>query len=194
MSHIQINQQPTHCSHTSMNTTHPSMTNTLSFSSNPLPPVNQGNNFWFQNLQSNTQQQEWLPSNPFFVKFLTKQIRICQGCRSGYKRNEKGELLPPPDDLIVGHFECRTYNDQVTGIARLSRETCVHYHASPRCIYAKHPNFQPSKVCVPSEVMGRLHSIHKLFLNRISCWTIGLDCPWISCIDYIFDYPGVIII
>ena len=128
MSHIQINQQPTHCSHTSMNITHPSMTNTLPFSSNPLPSVNQENNFWFQNLQSNTQQQERLPSNPFFVKFLTKQIRICQGCRSGYKRNEIGE---PPNDLIVGHLERQTYNDQVTGIARLSRETCVHYHASP---------------------------------------------------------------
>ena len=57
MSHIQINQQPTHCSHTSMNITHPSMTNTILFSSNPLLSVNQGNNFWFQNLQSNTQQR-----------------------------------------------------------------------------------------------------------------------------------------
>ena len=43
-----------------------------------------------------------------------------------------------PDDVVD--------NDQVTGIACVSMETCVLYHVSPRCIYAKHPDFKHTEV------------------------------------------------
>ena len=38
-----------------------------------------------------------------FVKFLTKQIKVCQGCRAGYQRDAQGHPLPPPYDILVGH-------------------------------------------------------------------------------------------
>ena len=110
-------------------------------------------------------------SNPFFVKFLTKQIRVCQGCRSGYQRDLNGDPLPPPYDIIIGHFERQQYSDPVTGLTRLSRETCAHYHAHPQCIYAKHPKFQPNKVHIHDEVLKKLSGIHKQFLIK----TFGLQ-------------------
>ena len=120
MSHIQINQQPTHCSHTPMTVTQP-------FCSLSVPPINDAINYLPQELTNPPQPQ----SNPFFVKFLLKQIKICQGCHSGYQHGLNGDLLPPPYDIIIGHFERQQYSDQVTGLTRLSRETCVCYHAFP---------------------------------------------------------------
>ena len=155
MSHIQINQQPAHCSHTSMTVTQP-------FCSLSMPPINDAINYLPQGLTKSPQPQ----SNPFFVvKFLSKQIRICQGCRSGYQRGLNGDPLPPPYDIIIGHFERQQYSDQVTGLTRLSRETCAHYHAFPQCIHAKFPEFQPTELSIPDEVFMKLNATHKSFLN-----------------------------
>lgn len=110
----------------------------------------------------NSQQTQ---SNPYFMKFLPKQIRICQGCRSGYQHGLNGEPLPPPYDIIIGHFEWQQYSDQVTGLTQLSREACIHYHAFPQCILAKFPDFQPTELSIPKEVFMKLNATHKLFLN-----------------------------
>ena len=150
MNHIQINQQPTQCSHTSITVTQP-------FCSVSVPAANH-----LPQRQTNPLQPQ---SNPFFVKFLSKQIRICQGCRSRYQRNLNGDPLPPPYDIIIGHFERQQYSDQVTGLTRLSRETCVHYHAFLQCIYAKFPDFQPTELSIPKEVFIKLNATHKSFLN-----------------------------
>ena len=78
MSHIQINQQPSHCSHASMTVTAP-------FSSVPVLPLANAVNHLPQALYTHT-----------FVKFLSKQIKICQRCHSGYQRGLNGDTLPPP--------------------------------------------------------------------------------------------------
>ena len=39
------------------------------------------------------------------VKFLTKQIWVCQGCQSGYRCDLNGDPLPPPYYIIIGHLE-----------------------------------------------------------------------------------------
>ena len=124
--------------------------------------MSQGNNSSSLKLQSNFQQQ-LSPPNLIF-KFLAKQVKA-----AGVVISIVTMLLP--NDVVVGHFEHQTYNDQVTGIARVSMETCVLYHVSPRCIYAKHPDFKHTEVLAPKEILGRLHDIHKLFLNQ----TFGLN-------------------
>jgi len=153
VSQIQINQQPSHCSHTSMKVTAP-------FSAVSMPPLGAVN--YLSQRQANPLHPQ---SNPFFVKFLTKQIKVCQGCRSGYQRGLNGDALPPPYDIVIGHFERQQYSYQVTGITRLSRETCAHYHAFPQCILAKFPNFQPTELSIPNEVLLKLNATHKSFLN-----------------------------
>ena len=119
-----------------------------------------------QLLTSEASESSTTPGKSFFVKFLSKHIRICQGCRSGYQRNLNGDPLPPPHDIIIGHFERQEYTDQVTGLAHLSRETCVHYHVSLQCIHAKFPDFQPTELSIPKEVFVKLNATHKLFLNN----------------------------
>ena len=105
------------------------------------------------------------PGKSFFVKFLSKHIRICQGCCLGYQRNLNGDSLPPPYDIIIGHFEKQQYSDQVTGLTRLSREICVHYHPSLQYIRANFPEFQLAELSIPREVFMKLNATHKLFLN-----------------------------
>ena len=128
---IQINQQPTSCSRISMSVNQPS----CSYS---LPATNRPNQSTA--LQYSVSPQQHF-TKPFFVKFLTKQIKICQGCRAGYQRDIEGNSLPPPYDIVIGHLERQQFCDRVTGLTRLSRETCVHYHVFLSCILAKHSSF-----------------------------------------------------
>ena len=103
----------------------------------------------------------------FFIKFLTK---VCQGCRSGYKRDDNGNILPPPDDIVVGHLSAK--HIMIKWLALLVYQgRFVHYHVSSRCIYVKHPDFHPTEVHAPNEVLGKLHNVHKWFLNK----TFGLN-------------------
>lgn len=129
----------------------------------PLIPVSHG--VTAQVLPMSHIQINQQPTNPYFMKFLPKQIRICQSCHSGYQHGLNGEPLPPPYDIIIGHFERQQYSDQVTGLTQLSGETCVHYHAFPQCILAKFPDFQPTELSIPTEVFMKLNATHKLFLN-----------------------------
>ena len=102
------------------------------------------------------------------MKFLSKQIKVCQGCRSGYQHSLNGDPLPPPYDFVIGHIEKQQYNDQMTGLVKLSRETCYHYHPILQCIQAKFPSFKPSESTIPNEVFVRLNATHKSFLNSTS--------------------------
>ena len=164
LTQIQITQQPTSCSQTSMTVTQPS----CSYSLPSITQLSQTTDFQ-QPVSPTTSHVSF--SKPFFVKFLTRQIKICQGCRSGYQRDHKGNSLPPPPyDIVIGHFERQQYCDRVTGLSRLPRETCVHYHAYPPCIRAKHPTFQCNELHISAEVLANLSGSHKLFLNT----TFGL--------------------
>ena len=123
LANININQQPTSCSHTSLTVNQPC------FSSESTPPYQitpQGYPLSLLPIHS-----EHHSSKPFFVKFLTKQIKVCQGCRAGYQRDALGNPLPPPYDILVGHLECQEFCDKVTGLKRVSKETCVHFRSMP---------------------------------------------------------------
>ena len=105
------------------------------------------------------------PGKSFLSSFYQS---ICQGCCLGYQRNLNGDSLPPPYDIIIGHFEKQQYSDQVTGLTRLSREICVdcvHYHPSLQYIRAKFPEFQLAELSIPRELFMKLNATHKLFLN-----------------------------
>ena len=48
--------------------------------------------------------------NPFYVKVIAGNMRICQGCRGGLKL-PNGEVPPPPFDLAIARMEQRPYRD-----------------------------------------------------------------------------------
>lgn len=56
--------------------------------------------------------QDSIPnSNPFFIRFITGNIHICQGCRSSL-HSINGGIPQPPFDLAIARFERRSYRDK----------------------------------------------------------------------------------
>ncbi len=159
------NQHVVSGSHASMIVSQPSCSYSLSVFPGPRQQTS--------TFDCSTLPQSLIPefsAKPFFVKFLTKQIKVCQGCRGGYQRSVDGSSLPAPYDIIVGHRDHQQFQDRVTGLTRFSKETCLHFHANPRCILLKYPTFNPTSLQIPPAVLERLCGIHKQYLDK----TFGL--------------------
>ena len=103
-------------------------------------------------------------NQPFQLKFLTPQIKVCAGCRDGYARVTDGKsCLPPPHDLCLVHKEQHLYYNVVNGRQQFSSLSNVHYHANPNCPRARFPNFNPLHVQIPEEIKEKLLPTHWLF-------------------------------
>ena len=72
-------------------------------------------------------------TNPFFLRFIQGNIRMCQGCRTSL-RTMDGCVPNPPFDLAVARFECRTFRDKNGELHTPLHEQAVHYHLKPCCI------------------------------------------------------------
>ena len=62
--------------------------------------------------------------NPFFLKQLSGNIWVCQGCR-GSSRLADGSIPGPPYDVVVAHLEKRPFRDP-TGAMRTPSRASVH--------------------------------------------------------------------
>ena len=67
--------------------------------------------------------------NPFYVqlKFITGNIRMCQGCQHTL-RLVYGTVPPPPNDLTIARAEIRPYCDSSGNLITPLKESAVHYH------------------------------------------------------------------
>ena len=105
-------------------------------------------------------------TNPFYVRFIAGNIRICQGCRS-ILRCADGSVPAPPFDLCVAHAECHSFRD-ATGILRTpQKEQPAHYHLNILCIRALATDFVPSSIIVPPDVLPSLGQVHKELLRLV---------------------------
>ena len=100
-------------------------------------------------------------SNPFFLKFIQGNIRVCQGCR-GSLRNLDGSLPQPPFDLAVARFERRPYRDKTGELRTPAREQAAHYHLKPTCIHVVADDIVLN---APSDIMPLLTDVHKEYLR-----------------------------
>ena len=87
----------------------------------------------------------------FLSSFLQGRSRSAKVVDLDISMITMGILSPPPYDFVIGHFERQQYCDRVTGLSHLSKESCVHYHAYPPCIRAKHPTFQCNELYISAE-------------------------------------------
>ena len=69
---------------------------------------------------------------PYILKFLTKQMRVCADCRFGYCDDEK--VPDPPYNICVSHEETRQITNPHTGNLQVVN-LMAHYHANPSCIW-----------------------------------------------------------
>ena len=105
-------------------------------------------------------------SNPFFVKILAGNIRVCQGCR-GSLRLTNGSVPQPPFDLVIARMEKRSYCDS-SGILRTpSRPSAAHYHLKLVCVRAIEPNFIPTveSFQIPNDILPLLTFQHRQHIH-----------------------------
>ena len=98
---------------------------------------------------------------PYYLKMLTKQIKVCKGCQLGY-----GNEVSVPDPLYnicVAHEE-----SIVLPSAAYATKTVAHYHAAP-CIWIKDPTFTPHALVISSSIASKLIDSNTPLINELVC-------------------------
>ena len=102
--------------------------------------------------------------NPFYLKKLTGNIRICQGCR-GSLRSADGMVPNPPFDFVIARLEKRQFRDASGTLKVPAKPSAAHYHFRLACICAIEANFLPSSLVIPCDVSELLCPIHRQHLQ-----------------------------
>ena len=82
-------------------------------------------------------------TNPFILKFKTKQIKVCQSCRRNY------EGVNDTMGLIVARVERRMVSNLATGTQFLGRESNSHYHTHMVCLMQASHSFEGRDLVIP---------------------------------------------
>ena len=84
------------------------------------------------------------PTNPnlFYLKLITGNIRMCQGCR-GSLRCADSTIPDPPYNLCIARAEQRPYRDPSGNLVTPTAYKPSHYHVALTYIRAVEPSFLP---------------------------------------------------
>lgn len=104
--------------------------------------------------------------NPFYLKFIAGNIRVCQGCK-GSLRMKDNSIPLPPFDVVIGRAERRQFRDSKGNLITPRSEQAAHYHLNLQCIKAVEPGFVPQSLTIPPDVLPRLTAVHKEFLRLV---------------------------
>ena len=107
--------------------------------------------------------------NPFYVKFIGGNIRVCQGCR-GSLRTVEGSVPAAPFDLAIARAERRSFRHSSGDLVTPTRETVCHYHCKPECVQVVEPHFVSSSLKIPPDVLRILSPVHIQHLQ--SCFNV----------------------
>ena len=130
----------------------------------PMSPVNPHLQGQGKQIVSNSPVVPVPPNNnPFFVRFIEGNIRMCQGCRSSL-RYSNGLVPLPPFNLCIGRAEQRSYRDSAGVLRTPQKMQNVYYHLSIACVKSVCTNFSPSSLQIPSDVLKMLLPAHKEIL------------------------------
>ena len=102
--------------------------------------------------------------SPFYLKPLSGNIRVCQGCR-GSLWLSNGSVLAPPFDIVVARMEKRSFRDTDGTLRTPMCPSLAHYHACLTCIRALQPNFVASTQRGLADVSQLLTPQHHQHLN-----------------------------
>ena len=108
-------------------------------------------------------------TNPFYLKFISGSIRMCQGCRSSLRPG--GSIPNPSYDLTVARAERHPYQNSSGVLVMPSKESTSHYHCCVQCIQSCNPNFVPGSLRIPADIYSQLNSVHREYL----CGAFGLS-------------------
>ena len=91
-----------------------------------------------------TQSPSQRPSveSQFWVAFIFGNVSRCQGCKGRIARGENKSLLPPPNDIVLGHKEHVVYQNARSGLFEQSAEKRnVYYHPWRTCVVPHFTHF-----------------------------------------------------
>ena len=122
--------------------------------------------------QLSTSSMPILPPNinPFYVKFIQGNIRMCQGCKTTVRLSDSS-IPPPPFDLVVARSERRQFRDKNGTLVTPRQEQTCHYHLRLDCIIAAEPNFITHSL----RIIPLLTVIHQEYLRLMFKVTISQD-------------------
>ena len=86
--------------------------------------------------------------NPFYIKFIVGNIRVCQGCKGSLKTVDN-HIPTPPFDIAAARSENKPFRDASGNLITPKRATVYHYHCHPQCIRAVEPHFVLSSLLIP---------------------------------------------
>lgn len=114
-------------------------------------------------------------SNPFILKFVGGNIRVCQSCRSSLRQAD-GSVLFPPNDLCVSRLERRPYwHEASRSWCSPTRESNSHYCVKLSCLQASSPGFVGASLVIPTEIAHQLDDIHRKYLAAefsVNCYQL----------------------
>ena len=105
-------------------------------------------------------------TNPFYVRFIQGNIRVCQGCRSSL-RLQDGSVPAPPFDIVVARAERRSFRDKNGELVTPRHEQTCHYHIRLDCIRAIETKFVSMALQVPQDILPSLTVIHREYLRLV---------------------------
>ena len=105
-------------------------------------------------------------TNPFYVRFIQGNIRMCQGCRSSL-RLQDGSIPVPPFDMVIARAERKSFRDKNGELVTPRQEQTCHYHFRLDCVRAVEPNFVPMALQVPQDILPSLTVIHREYLRLV---------------------------
>lgn len=105
-------------------------------------------------------------SNPFYVKFIQGNIRMCQGCKSSL-RCADSTIPTPPFNLAVARSEKRQFRDKMGNLITPQNEQTCHYHLRLDCIGAVEPTFVAQALKIPADILPSLTIVHKEYLKLV---------------------------
>ena len=101
--------------------------------------------------------------NSFYLKKLTGNIRICQGCRGSLRLADW--RIPDPPHVVVARLERRPFRDPSGTLKTPSRASAAHYHARLWCVCAGDPSFTPTSLVIPTDLAVILSLQHHQLLE-----------------------------
>ena len=105
-------------------------------------------------------------TNPFYVRCIRGNIRMCQGCRSSL-RSQNGSVPAPPFDMAIARAERRSFRDKNGELVTPHQEQTCHYHFCLDCVRVVEPNFIPAALQVPKDIVPSLNVIHREYLRLV---------------------------
>ena len=105
-------------------------------------------------------------TNPFYVRFLQGNIRVCQGCRSTLRLSD-GSIPAPPFNLVMARAERRSFRDKFGTLITPQKEQPSHYHLRLDCVRAVEPGFVGLALCIPQDILPLLNNIHREYLRLV---------------------------